>query len=441
MLEKFKFFITEQNLCRSSESILLAVSGGIDSMILLDLFQSAGFNIIIAHCNFRLRGEESDGDEKFVRECAGERGLKCFVQAFNTMERAEEEGISIQMAARDLRYEWFERIRIQNQYDLIATAHNQDDVLETFFVNLSRGTGIRGLSGIPVKSGKIIRPLLFASRDDITTYAGMKHLDYREDSSNLSDKYLRNKIRHQLIPMMEEKNPSFRQSMAETIAILKDTGIVYKSAIDRMKNVVMQSEKEKFLIKLADLKRVQPLRPLLFEILSEFNFNSQIMDDVLHSLDSPPGKQFFSSSHRLVKDREHLIITKLEESDQRKYYIELNQEKITNPIHLDWIVVDNSKFYNIPEDPGIASLDLDMLEFPLILRRWQQGDYFQPFGMKGMKKLSDYLIDMKVPLPDKEKVWLLTTGSKIVWVVGFRIDENFRIRPDTNQILVVRYKE
>ena len=438
MLEAFKSFILQENLCRPSETVLLTVSGGVDSVAMLDLFHSAGFKTGIAHCNFQLRGAESEGDEQFVRTLGDDRGLACHVRSFDTQQVAAEEGISIQMAARNLRYAWFEELRQQCRYDWIATAHNQDDILETFFINLSRGTGIRGLTGIPVRAGKLIRPLLFASREEILEYAGMNQLDFREDSSNTSEKYLRNKIRHKLIPLMEEQNPSFRQSMSETIEKLKDSGILYLREIERIKNLVSLTESDRTTINLRELLRMDPLKTILYEILADFSFTSHMMEDILPALEGPPGKQFFSSTHRMVKDRNQLIITPLEKSEIRKYYLELEQARIQEPLQLEWKVLEKTDSFIIPKDPEIACLDFDLLNFPLILRRWQTGDYFQPFGMKGMKKLSDYLIDMKVSLPDKEKVWLLTTGSKIVWVAGYRIDDRFRITEKTRNILMIK---
>ncbi len=440
MLENFKSFIGEHKLFMPNERILLAVSGGIDSIVMLDLFHQAGFRTGMAHCNFRLRGVESDGDEEFVKARSEKYGLECHVKPFDTKKIAEQQGISIQMAARNLRYAWFEEIRKKHRYAWVATAHNQDDVMETFFINLSRGTGIRGLTGIPPKAGRVIRPLLFSPRSEIQAYAGSRRLDYREDSSNASDKYLRNKIRHQLIPALEKQNPSFRQSMIDTMKKLKETSIIYHGEIEKLKKRVTRTSANKTSINIAELLRTSSPKTLLYEILAEFNFNTQTMEDILRSLDSLPGRQFFSSTHRIVKDREQLILTGIEEADPRKYYIELSENRTSEPVHLEWVVIDKTENFKIPEDPEVACLDLDLLDFPLILRHWQKGDYFQPLGMQGMKKLSDYMIDKKIPLPDKAGIWLLATGNKIVWVAGHRIDDRFKVTAKTRQILMIRYK-
>lgn len=439
MLERFREYLEEQSLCSAGDRILVTVSGGIDSVVLLKLFISAGFRPGIAHCNFRLRGEESDADEDFVESIATGEGLEFHRQDFKTKQHAREQGISVQMAARELRYAWFEEIRAANDYDLIATAHNQDDVLETFFINLSRGTGIRGLTGIAPMSGKVIRPLLFASRESITAYAAEKGIAYREDSSNASDKYLRNRVRNSLLPLLEEQNPSFRKSLMETIDRLSETEILFREEIQKLKERLLQQQDDRILIRIPELKKLESRKTILHEMLSEFGFGGSLLDDILSAIDGPPGKQFFSPTHRLVKDREELILTPLEDDEKRRYYLELESGQVYDPIDLEWIIVEHTEKFSIPKDPNIACLDLDMLDFPLILRKWEKGDSFQPFGMKGMKKISDFLIDEKVSLPDKERTWLLASGQKILWVVGYRIDDGFRINPSTRQVLMIRY--
>jgi len=439
MLSKFRSFIQSNSLCQPSDRILLAISGGIDSMVLLHLFFAAGYKPGIAHCNFHLRGSESDGDEKFVKSAAENMGADFYRQDFDTEQSARESGISIQMAARNLRYRWFEEIRSRHGYDYIATAHNQDDVIETFFINLSRGTGIRGLTGIPVKSERIIRPLLFASRKSIEEYAIGHDISFREDSSNASDKYLRNRVRHHLIPMLEEENPSFRMALMETMLKLSETEKLYEQELVLLKNRLMRKEGDRIKIRIRDLSAHGARKSILFEILSEYNFSAQAMEDIIHSLGGPSGKQFLSATHRIVKDREDLIITPVDNKEERKYYLEREAGRITEPVDLEWMVVDHTETFHIPNDRKIACLDLQKLHFPLILRHWQTGDYFQPLGMQGMKKISDFLIDTKVSLPDKERTWLLTSGREIAWVIGQRIDDRFKVRPYTRQVLMMKF--
>ena len=439
MLEEFRRFIQSNALCQPTDRILLAVSGGIDSMVLLHLYISAGYNPGIAHCNFHLRGDESDGDEQFVKSVAETMDAAYHQQDFDTEQSAGESGISIQMAARNLRYRWFEQIRKKHGYKFISTAHNQDDVIETFFINLSRGTGIRGLTGIPVRSEKVIRPLLFASRESIVDYATEHHIRYREDSSNASDKYLRNRIRHQLIPLLEEENPSFRNALMDTMLNLSETEKLYEQELVQLKHRLVRKDGDRARIRIRDLLAHDARRSILFEILSEYNFSSQAMEDIIHSLEGPSGKQFLSSTHRIVKDREDLIITPLDKEEDRKFYLEREAGRISEPFDLEWMVVDHTETFHIPNDRKIACLDLQKLHFPLILRHWRTGDYFQPLGMQGMKKISDYLIDTKVSLPDKERTWLLTSGNKIAWVIGHRLDDRYKVRPKTSQILMMKF--
>jgi tRNA(Ile)-lysidine synthase len=439
MLERFKLFIQSNALCRPGDRILIAVSGGIDSMVLLHLYLEAGYKPGIAHCNFHLRGTESDGDQAFVKVTAKRLDAEYHQEDFNTEQSARESGISLQMAARNLRYQWFEEIRNEFAYDYIATAHNQDDVMETFFINLSRGTGIRGLTGIPARSGSLIRPLLFASRASIEKYAAEHNIRFREDSSNASDKYLRNRIRHKLIPMLEEENPSFREALSDTIRRLSETEKLFESELEQIKQRLLRRESDRIRISIRGLSAYEARKSILFEILSDFGFSSQSMEDIIQSLDGPSGRQFLSATHRVVRDREDLIITQTVQQDDRKYYLETKTGLITEPVELEWMVVDHTDTFHIPGDPKIACLDLQKLHFPLMLRHWLPGDYFQPLGMKGMKKISDYLIDAKVSVPDKDMTWLLASGSEIAWVIGQRIDDRFKVRPETRQVLMMKF--
>ena len=432
-------FIQSNALCQQGDRILIAVSGGIDSMVLLHLYVAAGYQPGIAHCNFHLRGNESDGDEKFVKSISRDLGTDYHQQDFDTERSATEAGISIQMAARNLRYRWFEEIRKRHGYNFFATAHNQDDVIETFFINLSRGTGIRGLTGIPVRSEKVIRPLLFASREAIVEYADEHDISFREDSSNASDKYLRNRLRHHLIPMLEEENPSFRNALMDTMRKLSETEKLYGQELIKMKQRLVRREGDRIRISIKDLSALEARQSILFEILSEYNFSPQAMEDIVHSLEGPAGRQFLSATHRIVKDRKDLILTPLAGKDDRKFYLEREVGRISEPLDLEWMVVEHTETFHIPVDPEIACIDLDKLSFPLMLRHWQPGDSFQPLGMNGIKKISDYLIDTKVSLPDKDRTWLLTSENKIAWVIGQRIDERFKVRPETRQVLMMKY--
>jgi len=438
MQERFTSFIRDQNLFARDSKVLLAVSGGIDSVVMLDLFRRSGFQIGIAHCNFHLRGSESDDDEQFVQQLSRQFDINYHVAHFNTEEYARENKLSIQMAARELRYNWFEVICDQNDYTHIATAHNQDDVIETFMINLGRGTGIRGLTGIKAKTGRIIRPLLFASRPEIENYSNDCSIEYREDSSNVSVHYTRNKIRHEIIPQFEEINPSFRSSLIETIRKLNDTEDIYLDTIENIKNELVELKGENAIIYLEKLESQPNKLTVLFEILSGYQFLSTQIASIIGSSKAHSGKQFYSNTHRLIKDRNTFIITPLQESESKRFYIDEGREQVKEPISMDLLIVDFNDSFTIPREKNIACLDHEKLTFPLMLRKWHDGDYFQPLGMVHNKKLSDFLIDEKLSLADKEDQWLMISGDDIIWVVNQRIDERYKVTDKTSQILMVK---
>lgn len=435
MINRFRSYLADHELCRDDESLMLAVSGGIDSVVMTDLFITSGYRCMLIHCNFGLRGEESEGDEAFVRSLAARYDVPVFVERFDCAGYAEENGVSIQMAARKQRYDWFNKISDEKQVDRIATAHNLNDSVETVFLNMSRGTGIRGITGIPVRNGKYIRPLLFSSRKEISDYARIHQLEFREDSSNVSRKYQRNVIRHDLIPLMESLNPAFISTMGENISRFKDAHTMYREKVELVKRELF-SEKETHLeINLDALKNISPLGSWLYELFSDYGFSMDQCLNIREILNSASGKQFISPTHRLYKDRDRLLLFETQDASFQRFYIDSPNSEATLPFPMDIEVIDRDALEKIPGDPEIACLDYDKVTFPMMLRKWQHGDYFFPLGMDQMKKVSDFFIDNKVPVPLKNQLWILTSGNKIAWITGMRIDNRFRITDETKKIL------
>lgn len=439
MIERLMKFIESNHLFSPNDTLLVGVSGGIDSVVLVDMLYHAGLAFAVAHCNFNLRGEESDQDETFVNSLAAFYDKPYFHQSFNTEEVAEDRGISVEMAARDLRYTWFEETRKNHHFDWITVAHHRDDQVETFMLNLARGTGISGLTGMKIVNGKIVRPLLFASRKEIEAYAECRQLHFREDCTNAVTDFQRNKIRHLVLPLLEELNPSFRDSMLETISHLRDTSAIYFQAIERARDlVVRKTTTDDLEFSVTELKMLNPIAAYLFELLKPYHFNSDVVDELVKVLDGQPGKQFFSATHRAVLDRDRILIQNLTDISDNRYYLEEDCTSLDRPVRLSISTVKRESSFRLNTSSNIACLDKDKLQFPLILRRWQKGDYFQPLGMKGMKKLSDFFVDEKLSLPQKEKCWLLTNGEEIVWILGERLDNRYKITSETKNILVVK---
>lgn len=439
MKNKFQSFIHHNNLCKNNDRILLGLSGGVDSVCLFHLFRELNYPIAVAHCNFQLRGEESDTDEKFVQNLANEFDIPFFSKSFNTEEIAKEEGISIQMAARDLRYDWFEELRQKYDYNYIAIAHNCDDVVETFLINLTRGSGIKGLTGIKSKHKHVIRPLLFAYRSDILDYLNNNHFEFREDSSNKSTKYSRNLIRHEIIPLFEKLNPKFKETIIGNINKLKDTKTVYKNTVESVKHSILVEKNEKFYLSIPHLKDLDPVFTYLYEILKPFGFSSSQICDIIESFDSISGKQFLSLTHRVIKDRTELIIEELSGMPTNAHYIEQNQNSLQKPIDLKIEQLEVQGDLEIIPSRSVAQIDMDQLEFPLVLRKWKNGDYFMPLGMNQLKKVSDFFIDQKLSISDKENTWILESNNKIVWILGYRIDERFKITKQTSRVYQISY--
>ena len=412
---------------------MLAVSGGLDSMVLVHLFQQLNYEIVVLHCNFQLRGLESFEDQQFIQEYSNTNAIPFVFTQFDTEAFAADFKVSIQVAARELRYSWFyEQLAIQKG-DFILTAHHADDNLETFLINLSRGTGLEGLIGIPAQNEKVIRPLLSFSRQQIEEYASVNKLKWREDSSNASDKYLRNKIRHHLVPLLKELNPNFISSFEKTQSFLSEAQELVDDAAIMVYQQVAREEGEDIYFDLGRLLQLPNYSSYLYQWLKEFGFTA--WDDIYELVTSQSGKQVLAPYFRLIKDRDCLILSPLpSQENQQEFEIESIESKVKFPLNLD--------FSNVSEI-GVASdstifVDEDKLVFPLTLRHWNEGDVFQPFGMEGKsKKVSKLFKDEKLSLIDKEKVWLLCSNNQVVWVVGIRQDERFKIDPNSKKLLKI----
>jgi tRNA(Ile)-lysidine synthase len=439
LLDRFLQFISRHKLIDSRDRLLLAISGGIDSVVMCELFHKSGIRFDIAHCNFSLRGEESDGDELFVRSLAERLNVNVHVKKFDTQSYAVKEGVSIQMAARDLRYLWFKQLALDHAYDKIAIAHNLNDQAETFFINLLRGTGIAGLRAMKPNHEGIIRPLLIFSREEIISFASENECSFREDSSNASDKYLRNRIRHHLLPLLKELQPELYPIFSENLERLADTEKVYLNEIERQRQLNVYVSGKRYLINIERLNLLNPLQTYLFEFLKPFGFNETAVSQLISVLNDIPGKVFLSATHRLVKDRDSLIIEPLEESrfESVEVFIEENTVNTDVPFNIEFTILDRHQFTAFNPSPLIAWIDKNKLVFPLSLRRMQTGDRFRPLGMKGFRKLSDFLTDLKIPLPDKQNTWVITSGPDIVWVVGHRIDDRYKVTTQTKEIFKI----
>lgn len=440
MVKEFKQYIEQQKLCNLDNRILVAVSGGIDSVVMLDLFVEASYQIAIAHCNFQLRGKESDGDEQFVKNLGEKYGIKVFAKSFETKDYANYQKLSIQEAARDLRYSWFEELLYENDFDYVAVGQHADDQVETFFINLLRGSGLAGLRGMPLKRGNIIRPLLFANRKQIIMHTEENDLNFREDSSNKEDTYLRNKIRLNLLPELEKLHTKAPVAIVESMNNLNEADVLLKQLMDEKYNSLF-SEKEGFLlVSKDDVVKLQPMDSWLFYLMKRFGFNRDTTNSMTDAIiRTQIGQSFVSETYEAIIDRKNLLIRPMTEIDLKEYIVQRGQDKITDPLILNFERIPNSETFKIKSDARVAQLDEGKLTYPLKIRRWQHGDRFAPFGMKGSKLLSDFFIDNKINLFEKQNIWLLISGNNIVWVIGHRISEKYKITRQTETVLAVTY--
>lgn len=438
MQQKFSNHINTKFPFLKDKKLLIAISGGVDSVVLTHLLSILNFNISLAHCNFKLREKESDLDENFVLKLGEKLNIKTFTTQFETNKFAQKNKLSTQIAARELRYNWFESLVNKHQFEYVLTAHHADDNLETFLINLTRGTGLDGLTGIPETNGNILRPLIPFSRNEIIDFAKENDIKWREDQSNASTKYIRNKIRHQVVPVLKEINPSVLETFAKTTNHLKESQQIIEDRIQKVSKEIIQKDFSTSLemtkLNIDKINQLSNPKAYLYQFLKDYNFTE--WNDVYNLLSAQSGKQVFSKTHVLLKDRNFLILTKKGFSTEQETIVEIveNTTEITNPIHLKFETVKNPSLHS----KEIIFLDKNELEFPLKLRKWQNGDVFYPSGMQGKKKISKYFKDEKLSLIDKQNTWLLCNNNdSIIWIIGYRSDNRFITKKESNSVLKI----
>lgn len=458
LLEKFEEYIRQQHLFQPKDKLLLAVSGGVDSVVLCELCKRAGYDFRIAHCNFQLRGEESERDEHFVRALGEKYGVEVLVKKFDTENHAAENKLSIQVAARELRYQWFDQLLKKNKTGIIAdapngkqetrnwllTAHHANDNIETLLMNFFKGTGINGLHGILPKQGNIIRPLLFAKKAELLAFAETDTLSFVEDSSNDSDKYTRNYFRNRLIPGLQNVFPRVEDNLLHNLERFGEIEQLYQQAVGLAKKKLLEKKGNEIHIPVLKLLKTTPLHTVMHEIIKDYGFTAHQTSDALALLKSESGRFIQSASHRILKNRNWLIIAPNETVQSETILIEEKDKQIEfqlGKLSIELLSATNHKPQTINL---IAQLDAHKISFPLVLRKWKPGDYFYPLGMPnppagrtGKKKLSRFFIDRKLSLTQKEKIWVMEMDKKIIWVVGMRIDDRFKITPATKDMLQI----
>jgi tRNA(Ile)-lysidine synthase len=458
LLSQFQEYIRRENFFSTKDTLLLAVSGGVDSVVLCELCFHAGYQFVIAHCNFQLRGAESERDESFVRELAAKYSKPVLVKRFDTNAYAQEHAISIQVAARELRYGWFFSILdkknagsatipglqltsahspLTTHHSLfpthVLTAHHRNDNIETMLMNFFKGTGIAGLRGILPKQGQLIRPLLFAGKEQIVQFAADNALQWVEDSSNKLDKYARNYLRHQLIPLVKNIYSEAENNLAKNLERFRDIETLYHQQIALQKKKLLEIKGNEIHIPVMKLQQTPAVKTIVYEIIKEYGFSPQQAEEVIALLQSETGRYVQSASHRVIKNRQWLIITPVQTIAATHILIEAGDKEIVFEAGtLQWQLLDIASVA-LPASPHIATLDAAAIAFPLILRKWKTGDYFYPLGMKKKKKLARFFIDQKFSKTDKEKIWVIESDQKIIWVLGCRIDDRMKLTPQTKK--------
>jgi tRNA(Ile)-lysidine synthase len=436
MLKDFLEFINTNQLCKATDKVLVAASGGKDSMALLNLFVEGQFNISVAHFNFGLRGLDSDGDENFLKEFCEKKRIPFYATKADTKKIAKEWGLSTQMAARQLRYTWFNELIVSEDFDWLATAHNLDDKIETLYLNLTKGTGPRGLKSIPLKKDKIIRPLMFAEVSEILSYLAEKNISWREDASNQTVDYQRNKIRHQVIPILKEINPGLTNTAQINFSRINDLNAIFDEKLERFKQSIDFGEIIK--IPFSEWQNTPGFTLMIEEFLKPYGFNYQEVTDLLNATIS--GKKIKSNTHEIVTGRNDWFLEKKSEYNEETNFqfkesgiYEIGKQSILLKVTTDFpSIMDIRKSEH-------AFFDFDTIKWPLTLRNWKHGDRFQPFGMKGKKMVSDFLIDSKIDSPQKNIQKVLCDSQDILWLVGLRTDDRFKLHSATTKILKVSF--
>lgn len=460
LLERFKLNISANKLFGISDKFLLAVSGGVDSVVLCELFHRAGYSFAMAHCNFQLRGEESNRDEHFVRELAEKYGAPFYVQHFDTTAYAASHKVSVQAAARELRYHWFfelvgatgsistakvnanfSGVSLPPVANVLVTAHHADDNIETVLMNFFKGTGISGLRGMLPRQQQLARPLLPFRKTELQSFATVNKLQWVEDSSNTGNVYTRNYFRHKIIPLVEDRFPEATNNLLDNIERFREIEILYRQSIEVHKSKLVEQHGNEWHIPVLKLQRTAALPTVLYELLKDYGFSVKQSREAIALLDSESGRFIQSGSHRLIRNRKWLVLSPLDVTQSAHVLIQQENHQVDFAAGtLQFHALEKTAEWKLPTVSSIACLDARRIEYPLLLRKWKMGDYFYPLGMKKKKKVARFLIDQKLSKTTKENVWVMEMKGKILWIVGYRIDERFKVTDTTQKVLQVVLK-